>query len=95
VYERTVNASGTVQIDRYTYSVGTQYRGEKVYFEVDATTRVFQISVMARFVKTLPIQGLHSNQMALNDYVTLIKQEADLISRYHQMAWHKEGELPS
>jgi hypothetical protein len=92
VYERTVNASGTVQIDRYTYSVGTQYRGEKVYFEVDATTRVFQISVMARFVKTVPIQGLHPNSMALNDYVTLIKQEADLISRYHQMAWHKEGE---
>lgn len=43
VYRRRVNASGTIQVDRHTYHVGTPYAGQRILVYLDSQQRQFHI----------------------------------------------------
>jgi hypothetical protein len=50
--------------------------GRTVLLQVSAKTRQFAVWSQDQIVKLLPIKGLVGQQMALDDYLQYIKQEA-------------------
>jgi transposase InsO family protein len=95
IYRRRVNSSGTVQIDRHTYSVGTGYAKQLVLVHVDAKAHRFHFSIEGRVVKTLPIHGLYGMRMHFWDYFRLIQSEARLIELHHATLWEQMGDTGS
>lgn len=91
VYRRRVNASGTIQVDRHTYTVGSRYAGQRVLVCLDAKRRQFHILLNDSIVKTTAIQGLVEGQMEFQDYLKLIQTEARLVDLHRQAMWEKRN----
>jgi hypothetical protein len=92
VYRRRVNSDGTIQIDRHTYAVGSQYAKQPVLVHLDAAQQLFRVTVAGQFVKTLPIRGLHGSPLRFWDYFKLIQAEARTIELHHALLWEQRGE---
>jgi hypothetical protein len=65
-----------VNVDLTTYYVGPQLAGRTVLLQVVAESRQFAVWYQDQIVKLLPIKGLMGQEMALDDYLQYIKQEA-------------------
>jgi hypothetical protein len=92
IYRRRVNSEGTIQIDRHTYSVGSQYAKQPVLVHLDAAQQLFRVTLAGRLVKTLPIRGLHGSPLPFWDYFKLIQAEARIVALHHAMLWERQGE---
>ena len=88
-YRRHVNASGTVQVDRHTYSVGSVYAGKLVLVHLDAVRQQFHLIVEGLLVKTVAMQGLVKHPMDFEDYLVFIQEEAHLVSWHRHLWWER------
>ena len=91
IYRRWVNSSGTIQIDRHTYSVGSMYAKQQVLVHLDAENQRFHISLNGQVLKQLPIQGLLGSWMDFMVYLTQIRSEARTIAAHHRLLWEQTG----
>lgn len=91
VYRRRVNASGTIQVDRHTYTVGSHYAGQRVLVCLDVKRRQFHIFLHDSIVKTTAIQGVIEGQMDFQDYLEQIQTEARLVDLHRQAMWEKRN----
>jgi hypothetical protein len=76
VYLRHVGRDGCVDVDLATYYLGPQMAGWTVLLQVEAQSRQFAVWHQDQIVKLLPIKGLVGQEMALEDYLQYIQQEA-------------------
>jgi len=76
MYLRHVGRDGCVDVDLATYYVGPQMAGHTVLLQVQAESRQFAVWSQDQIVRLLPIKGLVGQEMALDDYLQYIKQEA-------------------
>jgi Integrase core domain len=76
MYLRHVGRDGCVDVDLTTYYVGPQMAGRTVLLQVQAESRQFAVWSQDQIVKLLPIKGLLGQEMALDNYLQYIKQEA-------------------
>ena len=76
VYLRHVGRDGCVDVDLATYYLGPQMAGWSVLFQVEAQSRQFAVWHQDQVIKLLPIKGLVGQEMALDDYLQYILQEA-------------------
>lgn len=90
VYRRRVNANGSVMIDRYRYYLGKARAGQLVAFHLDAERAVFRVQLNGQVIAQMAIQGLHTTHLSLQDYLTLMMQEAQSIEQYRLMNWAKD-----
>ena len=93
VYRRRVNAGGSMQVDRHTYYIGQTFAGATVLVHLDAAQALFQITLNGEVVKVLNIKGLYPGQLALFDYVEILKVETRFIEQYHITNWQKTGDM--
>ncbi len=91
-YRRRVNSSGTIQIDRHTYSVGTAYAKQLVLVHVDAQRREFLIILEGTIIRRLPIQGLYGTAMDFSDFLEEMKTEATFIALHYQLSWQRPND---
>jgi hypothetical protein len=92
VYRRRVSAAGTIQIDRYLYSLGTAYAKQLVLVHLDAEQKAFFVSSGEKLLNRLPIQGLYEAEMDFSSYLIAMKAEARTIDYHHQLQWEKVGD---
>jgi hypothetical protein len=76
VYLRHVGRDGCVDVDLATYYLGPQMAGWSVLLQVQAHSRQFAVWHQDQIVKLLPIKGLVGQEMALDDSLHYILQEA-------------------
>jgi hypothetical protein len=76
MYLRHVGRDGCVDVDLATYYLGPQMAGRTILLQVLAESRQFAIWHQDQIVKLLPIKGLVGQEMALDDYLQSILQEA-------------------
>jgi len=76
MYLRHVGRDGCVDVDLSTYYIGPQMAKRTVLLQVIAQTRQFAVWHEDQVVKRLPIKGLVGQEMALNEYLQYIQQEA-------------------
>jgi len=76
MYLRHVGRDGCVDVDLATYYIGPQMAGCTVLLQVEAQSRQFAVWHQDQVVKLLPIKGLLGQEMALDDYLQYILQEA-------------------
>ena len=76
MYLRHVGREGCVDVDLATYYLGPQLAKQTVLLQVRAEQRQFAVWSQDQVVKLLPITGLVGQEMALDDYLQHIKQEA-------------------
>lgn len=93
VYRRCVNSSGTIQIDRHTYFVGTPYAKQLVLVQLDAERKRFYVTVEAKEVKQLPVHGLLGEPMDFTVYLTVMRAEARTIEAHRRLMWEQTGHL--
>jgi len=73
---RHVGRAGCVDVDVATYSLGPQMAGCSVLLQVQAHSRQFAVWHQHQIVKLLASKGLLGQEMALDDYLQYILQEA-------------------
>jgi len=76
MYLRHVGRDGCVDVDLVTYYIGLQMAGRAVLLQVVAQSRQFAVWHQDQIVKRLPIKGLVGQEMALDEYLQYIQQEA-------------------
>jgi len=93
VYLRHVGRDGCVDVDLATYYLGPQMAGRAVLLQVEAQSRQFAVWHQDQIVKLLPIKGLVGQEMALDDYLQSIKQEA--LAAPRRSRWSRKVRQPS
>ncbi|MBK9745774.1 MAG: transposase [Chloroflexi bacterium] len=93
IYRRWVNSSGTIQIDRHTYSIGSAYAKQQVLVHLDAKQHMFLVSLNGQRLKQLTIQGLYRAPMDFAVYLTQIRSEARTVEAHHRLWWGQTGRL--
>ena len=76
MYLRHVGRDGCVDVDLATYYIGPPMAGRAVLLQVVAQDRQFAVWHQDQIVKRLPIKGLVGQEMALEEYLQYIQQEA-------------------
>ena len=76
MYLRHVGRDGCVDLDLATYYIGPQLAGRTVLLQVLAENRQFAVWHQDQVIKRLPITGLVGSEMALDEYVKYMQQEA-------------------
>ena len=82
IFRRWVSANGTVMVDKYLYSVGTAFTGQRIALHFDAQQRTLQVQQHDHLVKSLPLQGVVDRPMAFQEYLRLMLEEARSIERH-------------
>lgn len=86
IFRRTVSSSGSVMIDKDTYSIGRQYAKQRVVLYVDANERQFWVLHHQQRIKTLPIKGLKGDTpIPFQDFLKMMVEEARSMEQYRQM----------
>jgi len=76
MYLRHVGRDGCVDVDLQTYYIGSQMAKRAVLLQVDAARKRFVLWHEDQIIKTLPIKGLIGEEMALDDFLKHMQQEA-------------------
>jgi hypothetical protein len=95
MYLRHVGRDGCVDVDLATYYLGPQMAGRAVLFQVVAESRQFAVWHQDQVVKLLPIKGLVGQEMALDDYLQYIQQEALAAPRRSSVRGSRKIRQPS
>lgn len=75
-YKRTIAASGTVQLGNQRYYISKDEAGKQVTLTIQPHSRLVEAVHANRVLRSMPLKGLHQRMMPLDEYVTLICQEA-------------------
>jgi hypothetical protein len=95
MYLRHVGRDGCVDVDLQTYYIGPQVAKRAVLLQVMAESRQFAVWHEDQVVKLLPIKGLVGQEMALDDYVQYIQQEALSVPRRSSARSSRKVRQPS
>jgi hypothetical protein len=95
MYLRHVGRDPRVDVDLATYYIGPQMAGRAVLLQVVAADRQFAVWSQDQIVKRLPIKGLVGQEMALEEYVQYIQQEALAASRRASVRGSRNIRQPS
>jgi transposase InsO family protein len=95
MYLRRVGRDGCVNVDLTTYYIGPQMAGRAILLQVVAENRQFAVWYQDQIVKLLPVKGLVGQQMALDDYLQYIKQEALAAPRRSSVRGSRKVRQPS
>ncbi len=76
MYLRHVGRDGCVDVDLATYYIGPQMAGRAVLWQVVAESSQFAVWHQDQVIKRLPVKGLVGQEMALDEYVQYLQQEA-------------------
>jgi hypothetical protein len=95
VYLRHVGRDGCVDVDLATYYIGLPMAGRAVLFQVVAEDRQFAVWHQDQIVKRLPIKGLVGQEMALDDSLQYIQQEALAAQRRSSIRGSRKIRQPS
>lgn len=94
VFRRRIRANGTIQVDKHIYYVNHKLAKRLVLVHLDAVKRCLYITLDGKpLVKALPLKGLHAEQLAMQDYLKLLQQEAMSIAYYRQMVWMQSADV--
>lgn len=85
-YARKVRSDGSVKLDERRYYVQQALAGKQVALEVDGPARELVVWYKQEVIKRLPIKGLHQTQMAWEEYVAHLREEARTQWRQYQQA---------
>lgn len=94
VYRRRINSNGAIQVDRHSYYVAETWAKRQVLVQVDAFKEVFHIQCEGAGVKTVPMKGLVTEEMAFARYLDLMKREARTLEVHRALAWERTGVMP-
>jgi hypothetical protein len=75
-FARSVQTSGSVTIDRESYSIQRALAGQRVVCFVNAPAKCFDIWQGDHLIKQVAIKGWYGKLLPFDEYVTLLKQEA-------------------
>jgi hypothetical protein len=75
-FARKVGTDGVVDVDDEHYYIKQELAGHQVVLFVNAPDRTFEVWLEGRIIKSLPIKGLFGREMAWEEYVVLIKEQA-------------------
>lgn len=75
-FRRRVQANGSVKMDKRSYYVGKNLKGQQVTLRVDVDRREFAIMQKRQIIKTVPIKGLYDELLEFEVYLNLICEEA-------------------
>ena len=76
MYLRHVGHDGCVDVDLQTYYISSQMAKRAVLLQVDAAGKRFVVWHEDQMIKRLPIKGLIGEEMALDDFLKHMHQEA-------------------
>jgi len=76
LFTRRVNASGSVQVDKFKYYIGRGYHGQSVILQVDAANQQFKVELAHKPLKSIPIKGLYYGPMSFDRYLEFICEQA-------------------
>lgn len=76
IFERLVQANGSVKVDNHSYYVGKKYHGKHVTLQLQAETREFKVMHKRKFIKQIPVKGLYNEVLEFQEYLDLICREA-------------------
>ncbi len=82
LFNRRVNAAGTVQLGKQRYYIQRQLHKHYVNLKIDAPNRQIEVLLDGQLIKSMPLKGLHDGPMAFERYLALIKAEA--VSEWRQ-----------
>jgi len=82
LFRRRVAANVVVDVDKYSYSVGTPYAGQLVTLRLEAQQRLFQVLHRGHVVKTLPLKGLLDEELPFQTYLAVMVKEARSIQQH-------------
>lgn len=89
VYRRRVNANGAIRVDCHTYYIGHTLAGLNVLAQLNADQRCLTILDNGRSLKVVPLKGLYPDQLALQDFVARLMDEAYAIEQFRLLHWHQ------
>lgn len=95
MYLRHVGRDGCVDVDLQSYYIGPQVAKRAVLLQVMAESRQFAVWHEDQVVKLLPIKGLVGQEMALEDYLQYIRQEALAAPRRSSVRGSRKVRQPS
>jgi hypothetical protein len=75
-FARKVRHDGTVGVDGDRYYVGQKLAGQPVVLRVRAADRTLLIYHRQQVLKQVPLKGLLAGMLPLEDYVTLVREQA-------------------
>jgi hypothetical protein len=89
----SVGADGSVDVDDEHYYIKQALAGQQIVLFVNAPEKVFDVWLAGRMIKSLPIKGLVGQEMAWEDYVSLMKQQARSEERHVLDKQHRMRQL--
>ena len=75
-YSRVVKADGRIRVDKRFYYIRQNLAGHHVMVHLNAATRSFDVFRGDRFLKSVPIKGLHGPRLPLETYIDLMREQA-------------------
>jgi hypothetical protein len=75
-YRRHVDSSGTIQLWKYSYSIGLAFANQTVLVRLDAPQRQIHSAVNKSRLKTIPLKGLVGRLVDFQDFLGLMSDEA-------------------
>lgn len=76
LFKRRVTHTGTVQVAQNRYYIQKKLRGQVVVLQVQAEEHRFEVWLQGKRLKHIPIKGLITEPLPLQDYLRLICREA-------------------
>jgi hypothetical protein len=92
-FARKVGTDGVVDVDDEHYYMQQALAGQQVVLFVNAPDRTFGVWLEGRVIKSLPIKGLIGREMAWQEYMALIKEQARSLERRELSKQHRMRQL--
>jgi hypothetical protein len=89
----SVGADGSVDVDDEHSYIKQALAGQQIVLFVNAPEKVFDVWRAGRMIKSLPIKGLIGQEMAWEDYIALMKQQARSEERHVLDKQHRMRQL--
>lgn len=93
VFRRRITSNGTIQVDRYSYYIDSNYAKQRVLVHLDADNEAFFVTCEDQVLKQVDVKGLLPDTMDFQTYLVALKQEARTISSHLHLSWHKAGDV--
>lgn len=92
-FRRRIRANGTIQVDKQTYYIGTDFAKRSVLVHLDAQKQCLWVTLEGKVLPdALELKDLYPEQLPLQDYLKLLQKEAISIAYYRHMVWMQSSE---
>jgi transposase InsO family protein len=94
VFRRRIRSNGTIQVDKHTYYIDQKLAKRSVLVHLDGDKRCLRVSLDGQpHPKRLPLKELHPDEMALQDYLKILQDEAMSIAYYRHTVWMQSAQV--